>query len=154
MSADESSQANALSDLCSAAELAAAEGSIGDAAGALNAALALADLSANEHQRLAACGEAIAARLETAPAFDEATRTLLLIAAKTARVHSGLAGDWPGARRAEHRLARAHLAIGDTAAALRHARQNLELCEAGEAGEDERRSARELLERIRRATAE
>ena len=143
-----------LGRLCATAMEAAAAGAIAEAARALNAALALGDLSVDDHLRLAACGESIATRLEGSPMLDEATRTLLLIAAKTARIHSGLAADWAGIRRAEYRIACAHFAAGDAVAALRHTRQCLELCEAGEAGEDERRSARELLERIRRATAE
>ncbi len=139
-----------LSGLCDTAERSAAAGAILAAAAALDSALALDGLAAIDHARLAACGAAIASRLEAAP-LDEATRTLLLIAAKTARVHSGLAADWPAMRRAEYCLASAHLAAGDARAARRHALLCLELSEAGAASEAECRDVRALLARVRAA---
>ncbi len=133
---------------CETAERLVGGGDIMGAAAALNAALAVDPLADESRTRIARCGEAIAGRLACAPVIDEATRTLLLIAARTARIQYGLLGDWQAIRRAESGLANASLVAGELDSALRHARQGVELCAVDEASDAERSAAHALLDRI------
>ena len=82
---------------------------------------------------LAVTGNNLAVELEQRADRDAAGTELMKTAAATARTYWERVGTWVNVKIAEVRLAHAHLAAGEAAVALVHARAALSLCDAEDA---------------------
>jgi len=107
------------------------------AAGAwLQRAVTLAEALADDDtavRAVAITGNNLAVALEEKEDRSLAEDALLRASANTARAFWERAGTWMHIERAEYRLAKTHLALGDVARAAVHARACLEICGANDA---------------------
>lgn len=87
---------------------------------------------------LAVTSNNLAAALEEAGARSADETSAMLEAARASRECWARAGGWVEAERAEYMLAKCHLAAGDAATALDHARRCVAICEANGADAFER----------------
>jgi len=78
---------------------------------------------------LAASSNNLAATLEEKPQLSAEERSLMILAAQTARRYWAMAGGWLETERAEHRLAMTWLKAGDPALARQHAQNCLRIVE-------------------------
>ena len=79
---------------------------------------------------LAVTGNNLAAELEEKEARSPEEVELMKLAARTGRKYWEIAGNWMNVERAEYRLAMTHVQAGEAEAAVAHARECLEICEA------------------------
>ena len=103
------------------------------------------------HRALAVAGNSIAATLEEKTVRSADERTLMILAAQTARYHWAIAGTWLEIERAEYRLAITWLKAGDLAQARTHAQNCLEIVAANDGAALERLFGWEALGRVERA---
>ena len=103
------------------------------------------------HRALAVAGNSIAATLEEKTVRSADERTLMILAAQTARYHWAIAGTWLETERAEYRLAITWLQAGDLAQARTHAQNCLEIVAANDGAALERLFGWEALGRVERA---
>jgi hypothetical protein len=87
----------------------------------------------------------LACALETQPARTEVGRENLRTSATLARALWERAGTWLEVERAEYRLAKAHLALGEVGAAVSHAETCLAMCRGNASGPGELVYAWEVL---------
>lgn len=100
---------------------------------------------------LAITANNLAVALEESPDRGPAGDALLRDAARAARGFWARAGTWINVERAEYRLAKAHLALGEPAVALRHAKACLAIVEEHDGDALERLFAHEAIARARHA---
>src|SRR5262245_11361375 len=116
-----------------AASALAAQHRLPDAIGHYRAARAAAGAGLPDGEpairALAVTSNNLASTLEEASARSAGETETMLDAALAAREHWARAGGWLEVERAEYMLAKCHLAAGDAAGALRHARECVAICE-------------------------
>lgn len=100
---------------------------------------------------LAVSGNNLAATLEEKPQLSAEERSLMVLAAQTARRYWAIAGGWLETERAEHRLALTWLKAGDPALARQHAQNCLHIVKDNQAPALERFFAFEALGRAEHA---
>ena len=100
---------------------------------------------------LAVSGNNLAATLEEKPERSVEERSLMILAAQTARRYWAIAGGWLETERAEHRLAMTWLKAGDPALARQHALNCLQIVENNQAPALERFFALDALGQAERA---
>jgi len=122
--------------LAVAAAAIAAHGRAAEAGTWLERAASLAGELADDDaavRAVAITGNNLAVALEEKPERAGEDDALLRASAATARTFWERAGTWMHVERAEYRLAKTHLALGDAARALSHARACLSICAANDA---------------------
>ncbi len=117
---------------CGAASALAAQGLIEAAMPCFDEALSLAQLGFEAGdpalRTLAVTSNNLACALESRPRLAAAERDAMLAAAGAARQFWALAGGWLEAERAEYRLARVQLRVGNTEQARWHTEECLAIC--------------------------
>ena len=103
------------------------------------------------NRALAVAGNNLASALEEKAARSDAERSLMILAAQTARHYWELAGTWLETERAEYRLAMTWLQAGDPAEAREHAQACLAIIAANGGSALERLFGWEALGRVERA---
>lgn len=119
-------------------------------------ALAQADCAAMPdadpcNRALAVSGNNLAATLEEKTSRSAEERSLMILAAQTARHYWAIAGGWLETERAEYRLAMSWLQADDPVQARSHAQNCLEIVEANQGAALERFFGWEALGRVERA---
>jgi len=132
------------------------QGRLADAASLYEEAVALAPGLADSDpgvRALAVTSNNLACALEDKTARTADERALMLRAAAVARTAWARAGSWLHVERAEYRLAMSHLAAGEGAAALEHARRCLAIVDDNGGDPEERRYAEEAVQAAEAALA-
>lgn len=104
------------------------------------------------NRALAISGNSLAGTLEEKTSRSAEERSLMILAAQTARRYWAIAGGWLEIERAEYRLAMSWLQAGDALQARQHAQNCLVISEANDAPALERFFAWEALGRVDRST--
>lgn len=100
---------------------------------AVQGAVELGDQGDPVMKNVAMAGNNIAASLEASKQRSSEADKLMLRAAEVGRVYWEKAGGWLEVERAEYRLAKTQLALGDWSKASSHAKVGLEICDANKA---------------------
>lgn len=128
--------------LATAAAALAGQRRFGDATEAFREAVEFASYEPGREdpaaRALAVTGNNLALELEGLTERTEEETELMKLAAGTARVYWGRVGTWINVKIAEVRLAMTHIKANEPDEALVHVRLAFELCDANDAGDDQR----------------
>ena len=103
---------------------------------------------------LAVSSNNLASTLEELPSRSDDETSVMLEAARVARLYWARAGGWLETERAEYMLAKCHLAAGDAIGALTHARRCVAICQDNGADAFERFFAQGVLALANRARSD